>query len=408
MKTDQPTPLLLFFASRQIGGGEAYFINLGLAAIKAGRRCVVVDYADGYVASRIPGAEHIEYSDEFGAEFLLPCEAFIPVGAVIFLGEMLRLSPASKVLFVSIHHNHCLELGNCAWFLRRLKPRTVGWLWPMLEPMRSRSIRRLFTEISLRGGLVYCAPFQRDFDEAYLKQTIHAEVVAIPVSERAIREPMSAADGKAIVWVSRLAKEKAAIVYELIQELKASNCMRKLIVIGDGPFLHDIRKRAAVAGVELEIPGVISSDELDLYLKQNAMLCVGVGTASIEMAMAGLPTLVARLPGNSEGPYSWFHHMRPGDTVMTTRFKGTALSLSEALTCLDSKEQRAKISDECKDAARHRHSPAAVWRALSEALANTELSVADATALSHMTQQPFRFIRQLKLKIRLICDRLNA
>jgi len=408
MITGDNRPILIFYASRQIGGGEAYFINLGLAAIKAGRRCVVVDYAGGYVVSRIPGAEHIEYSDEFGADFLQPCEAFIPVGAVIFLGEMLRLSPVSKVLFVSIHHNHCLELGNCAWFLRHLKPRTVGWLWPMLEPMRNRSIRRLFTEISLRGGLVYCAPFQRDFDEAYLKQTIHAEVVAIPVRERVIDAPMSAADGKAVVWVSRLAKEKAAIVYELIQELKASNCMRKLIVIGDGPFLQDIRERAAVAGVELETPGVISSDELDVYLKQNAMLCVGVGTASIEMAMAGLPTLVARLPGNSEGPYIWFHHMRPGDTVVTTGSKGRVISLSDALAQVVDKEQRARISRQCKEAAQNSHAPAAAWRALSEALENTDLSVADATALSQMSQQPFRFIRQLKLKIRIMCSRLNA
>jgi hypothetical protein len=405
MKTNQPTPLLLFFASRQIGGGEAYFINLGLEALKAGRRCIVVDYVGGHVISRIPGAEHVEYSDDFGAGFLQQCEAFIPIGAVVFLGEKLRLSPTSKILFVSIHHNHCIELGNWAWLLRHLKPRTVGWLWPMLEPMRRRSVLRFFAEISRRRGLVYCAPFQRDFDEAYLRQTIHGEVVAIPVRERNVNMPAGTAEGKAVVWVSRLAKEKAEIVYELILELKTSKCMRKIIVIGDGPLLRDVRERAAEAGVEIETPGVISSDELDTYLQQNAILCVGVGTSSVEMAMAGLPTLVARLPGHSDGPYVWFHHMRPGDTVVTTGSKGRAISLSEALALLDDKEQRAQISDRCKDAAKNRHAPDAAWRALSDALANTDLCAADATSLSQMSQQPFRLIRQLKLKIRMICSR---
>lgn len=407
MKTDQQPPVLLFYASRQIGGGEAYFINLGLEAIKAGRRCVVVDYIGGHVISRIPGAEHVEYADDVGADYFQECEAFIPVGAVTFLGEKLRLSPASRVLFVSIHHNHCIELGNWAWLLRHLKPSTVGWLWPIIEPLRSRSVSTFFTEICNRNGLVYCAPFQRVFDEAYLTHTIHADVVAIPVRERVVDVPACPAAGKAVVWVSRLAKEKAEIVYELIHEMKASGCMRKLIVIGDGPFLQAIRERAEDSGIEIETPGVISASGLDAYLRQNADICVGVGTSSVEMAMAGLPTLVARLPGQPDGPYIWFHHIRHGDTVATSGSKSTTISLSEALTQVADKVQRAQISADCKRAAQDRHAPASAWSALSVALAKTELSVADAVTFGQMSQQPFRFIRQIKLSIRKICSKVT-
>lgn len=407
MKTDQQPPVLLFYASRQIGGGEAYFINLGIEAIKAGRRCVVVDYVGGYVISRIPGAEHVEYADDVGADYFQECEAFIPIGTMAFLGDKLRLNPASRVLFVSIHHNHCVELGNWGWLLRRLKPTTVGWLWPIVEPLRSRSVRKFFTEISLRRGLVYCAPFQRDFDEAYLRQTINAEVVAIPIRERVVDMPACTVDGKAVVWVSRLAKEKAEIVYELIHEIKASGCMRKLIVIGDGPFLRAIRERAEDWGIEIETPGVISASRLDAYLRQNAGICVGVGTSSVEMAMTGLPTLVARLPGQPDGPYTWFHHMRHGDTVLTSGSEKRTISLSEALAQLGDKEQRLRISDECKHAAHDRHAPAVSWSMLSAALAKTDLSVADAVAFGKMSQQPFRFIRQLKLSIRMICSKVS-
>lgn len=406
MRTEQQPPLLLFYASRQIGGGEAYFINLGLEAIKAGRRCVVVDYVDGYVISRIPGAEHVEYSEDSGADYSEECVAFIPVGAIAFLGEKLLLSPASRVLFVSIHHNHCVELGNWAWLLRRLKPTTVGWLWPIIEPLRSRSVRTFFLEISSRKGLVYCAPFQRDFDEAYLRRTINAQVVSIPVMERVGGLSAYHADAKAVVWVSRLAKEKAEIVYELIREIKAGGLAQKLIVIGDGPFLQDIRARAADSGVEIETPGVISASGLDAYLRQNAGICVGVGTSAVEMAMAGLPTLVARLPGHPDGPYVWFHHMRHGDTVATSGCQDRAISLTKAFAQIAHKEQRALISAECKYAAQNRHTPSASWSILAAALASTELSVADAVAFGNMSQQPFSFIRHLKLRIRIICSKL--
>lgn len=408
MKTDQLAPLLLFYASRQIGGGEAYFINLGKEAIKAGRRCLVVDYVGGYVVSKIPGAEHIEYSDSCGADCTQECQAFIPIGAVTLLGEKLRLCPASKVLFVSIHHHHCIELGNWAWLLRRLKPKAAGLIWPMLEPIRIRAVRNFFAEISRRRGLVYCAPFQRSFDEEYLRRTINAEVVAIPVRERLADVQAFPADGKAVVWVSRLVKEKAEIIYELIREIEASGCMLKLIVIGDGPYLRDIRERAAESSIEIETPGVISATGLDVYLRKNAAVCVGVGTSSVEMAMAGLPTLVARLPGQLDGPYIWFHNMRHGDTVATSGLQDRAISLSEALAQLADKKQRDRISDECKCAARRRHAPAAAWGMLSEALEKTELSVADAIAFGKMSQQPFGFIRHLKLLARGMLSRFTA
>ena len=402
MKTDQPAPLLLFYASRHIGGGEAYFINLGLAAISAGRRCVVVDYDDGYVISRIPGAEHVAYSDELGADYLPACEAFIPVGAVTFLGSKLRLSPESKVLLASIHHNHAVELGNWAWLLRRFRPQVVGSLWPLLEPCRFRSVRKFFQMISSRKGLAYCAPFQRHFDESYLSLPLEAEVVPIPVPMRSSAGAGAGAapGGQAIVWVSRLAKEKAAIVHEIIRAMKDSQCRRKLVIIGEGESMQDIRDRAMEAGVEIETPGVISGVSLDEYLRRHAFLCIGVGTTAVEMSMAGLPTLVARLPGYCEGPFIWFHDAHPGDTIVTPDTITRAVSLAEALRQLHPLDVWSRFAQNCQQAARLRHDVPASWAQLSEALRANELTVAKATLLARMDQQPFRLIRDCKLWLR--------
>ena len=400
MKASPALPLLLFFASRQIGGGEAYFINLGLAAIRAGRRCVVVDYRGGYVGARIPGAELVEYADDAGADYGEECEAFIPLGAVAFLGDKLRLNPASRVLFVSVHHHHAIELGNWAWLLRKMSPRIAGRLWPWLEPCRFRSVRGFFEEMTRRQGLVYCAPFQRDFDEAYLGLTLPAEIVAIPVPRRSSREPADFPAGRSLVWVSRLAEEKAAIVSGIIRELQASRSGLRLVVIGDGPALRGIRKQAAQAGIELETPGVISGSALDDHLRRHATLCVGVGTSAIEMAMAGLPTLVASVPGYCDGPFVWFHQTAPGDTIVTPGTVKQAFPLTEALRQLQLPGGWARAAREAQQVATRRHAPEASWERLSVALAANRLTVAEALAAGRMDEQPFRFIRSCKLWLR--------
>lgn len=400
MKTEQRPPVLLFYASRQIGGGEAYFINLGLEAIKAGRRCVVVDYAGGYVINRIPGAEHVEYSDDAGADYLNDCEAFIPLGAIVFLGSKLRISLTSKVLFVSIHHNHSIELGNWAWLLRGMRPRTAGRIWPYLEPIRFRSVRNFLEGISHRRGLVYCAPFQRDFDESYLGLPLQAAVVPIPVPRRQFGDPMVVPKGKAIVWVSRLAKEKAEILYEIIRELEASQSRRKLIVIGDGPFKQTISERAVQAGIEIETPGIISGFELDEYLRLHAELCIGVGTAAVEMAMAGFPTLVARLPGYCEGPFIWFFQTSAGDTIVTPKTNKSAVGISAALRQLQGPDDWAHTARISQEAAFTRHAPEASWEQLDEALASNRLTVSEATSLGRMNEQPYRIIRSIKVWLR--------
>ncbi len=400
MRTNSDAPLLLFFASRGIGGGEAYFINLGLSALKAGRRCVVVDYSDGYVISRLPGAEHVHYSDEAGGEFFGDCVAFMPLGAVTFLGNKLRLSPEAKVLLVSIHHHHAIELGNFGWLLRKLSPRVAGLAWPLLEPLRYRTVRRFFKGICRLKGLVYCAPFQRDFDEAYLRTKLDAEIVPIPLSKSLSVSPDVARHGEAIVWVSRFAKEKADIIDEIIVAIRGCERRHRLILIGEGPELERLKISAAKAGIEVEMPGVIAGPELAHYLQIHALICIGVGTAAAEMAFAGLPTLVAGLPGSFSGRYLWFHDANPGDTILTGSSSGSAITLSTALALASREAMRHQLAASCVDAASRRHDIDRSWASLAVSLTETSLEVRNLLGLAKMNQQPYRFVRRFKTKIR--------
>jgi glycosyltransferase involved in cell wall biosynthesis len=398
MRSDPP--LLLFYASRQIGGGEAYFINLGLAALKSGRRCVVVDYADGFVVARIPGAEHMVYSDEGGATYEGDCVACMPLGAAVFLGASLRLSPGARLLFISIHHHHAIELGNIGWMLRGLSPAIAGKIWPLLEPLRYRSIRRFFREIDASNGLAYCAPFQRDFDQAYLGLQLNGPLVPIPVPTRVASPVDTGADCDSIIWVSRLAKEKAEMISEIIATMVASRCERKLIIVGDGPERNRIEEQLKDSGISYEMPGRIAGAELVSFLRAKAFLCIGVGTAAIEMAMAGLPTLVVGLPGCHGGKFLWLHQTSPGDTIITSKSSDMALSINAAIAQISNQTRWHREANECMNAAFSRHGVDGSWDLLSKALDETTLSFAAACRLAHMDQQPFAAIRSAKQAIK--------
>lgn len=395
-----PEVILIFFASRQIGGGEAYFINLGNEAIAAGRRCVVVDYEDGYVAARIPGAERIIYDDRDGARFEEDCVAFIPLGAAFFLGGNLQLSSKSRVLFVSIHHNHAIQLGNWGWLLRRMGPAASGRLWPFLEPLRYSTIRKFYQGILARGGLVYCAPFQQVYDRQYLGLTIETPIICIPVVRTSCQVAASHPAGDAVVWVSRLVDEKAAIVEALIEAMKSIKPRRKLILVGDGPSAEELQRKAAFCGVELEMPGVISGEELDSFLEQRAFLCVGVGTSAVEMAKAGRPTLVAGLPEGSKGQFAWIHEIPEGDTVLTPFSLCPTVTIQEAADQLHDTNNWAIQAKACMNSAESRHRIQSSWSRLGVALGATTLSFDKAVELFRSNEQPFNLIRRLKSLLR--------
>jgi hypothetical protein len=252
----------------------------------------------------------------------------------------------------------------------------------------------------LLKGLVYCAPFQKDFDEAYFGRKLHARIVPIPLPDKLTGPVVVAAQGRAIVWVSRFAKEKAAIIEEVIAGLKRARVSHKLILIGEGPEFQRIKVSADAAGLDCEMPGVVAGTDLACYLRQHALLCVGVGTAAAEMAAAGLPTLVAALPGPYAGRYVWFHQSRPGDTIVTAATSHHAITLSEALRELESANSRQEVATACADAATSRHGVDASWQKLSRSLDESELEVRQVIRLLKMKQQPFSFIRGLKLKLR--------
>jgi hypothetical protein len=173
-----------------------------------------------------------------------------------------------------------------------------------------------------------------------------------------------------------------------------------LILIGEGPEFQRIKASADAAGLDYEMPGVVAGADLTSFLRQHALLCVGVGTAAAEMAAAGLPTLVAGLPGSYPGRYTWFHQSKPGDTIVTSASIRDAITLAEALKELESVDKLRAVAAACADAAISRHDIDASWHELSHSLEESQLEARQVISLLGMNQQPFSFLRLLKHRLR--------
>jgi hypothetical protein len=238
-----------------------------------------------------------------------------------------------------------------------------------------------------------------------LRISIQSYVVCIPVSRRTFHPLDNNLRGESIIWVSRFAKEKAAMISELIAAMVTLRSKRKLILIGDGPEGRKIAGEAKAAGISCEMPGVIAGADLDCYVRCQAMVCVGVGTAAVEMAMAGVPTLVVGLPGQHRGKFAWLYETSPGDTLIVSSMDGRTLTLESAVSKLSDMDEWRRQADKCMTSAASRHDIETSWQQLSRALNATTLTVAEATEFGRMTEQPFAIIRRTKQALRTFLTR---
>lgn len=104
-----------------------------------------------------------------------------------------------------------------------------------------------------------------------------------------------------VVTVTRLVPWKNVDL--LIRACKIAEC--KLVVVGDGPELENLRKLASELGVDCSFMGQVSKEMVREVLNCSEIFVLvsnyeGQSFALIEAMMAGKPILVSEIPGNLE------------------------------------------------------------------------------------------------------------
>lgn len=124
------------------------------------------------------------------------------------------------------------------------------------------------------------------------------QIIPIPIStpnEPAINQPSNKKQPEKLnfFWYGRLCDFKTPGLIYIIELLKKYHNEVSLTIIGDGPKRVTVEKKCAEANIEYKILGALSNSLAKATIKNEADAVFAMGTAALESASLGIPTVLA-------------------------------------------------------------------------------------------------------------------
>ncbi len=288
--------LMVIAPGQQAGGANLLLARTAVhLARRHGLHLSLVDFEDG--ATRAAWLEEgitFEFSRyEVGGDIDIGCADVVMVsllGAKLFpkrlkgnLNAMLLAwcaAPPDPFKFLPSAY----FFNSWSWPAKRLSAR---WLF---SAQRAR-IADFLIEGASRGGVVFMDMHCHEVNERLFGPGIPPTIVTIctGVPEQGPRIAPTRS-GKAY-WVGRITDFKTEPFIAMTRELlRSSSLIKEVVVIGDGADLVAAKKR--LAGLAVTWLGYVQPENLDAELHAHAELVYGHGTALLEAAKLGVPSLL--------------------------------------------------------------------------------------------------------------------
>lgn len=163
----------------------------------------------------------------------------------------------------------------------------VRWFFPA---QRAR-IGRFLSEGARHGGVAFMDHHCHEVNEDLFGPGIDSAIVpictAVPTLGPRLR---SVGDGRAY-WVGRITDFKTEPFVAMTQALlRSGSPIKEVVVIGDGADLDQAKRR--LSGLAVRWLGYVPPENLDVILYEQADLVFGHGTALLEAAKLGIPSLL--------------------------------------------------------------------------------------------------------------------
>lgn len=151
-----------------------------------------------------------------------------------------------------------------------------------------------------------------------------------------------------------------------------------LTIIGDGPFLEELRELACQKGVGASVIflGTVSPDALDSYYDQ-ADVFVGMGTTLLEASGRGVPSVVAVGHSRSFESHGFFSDTPGFSLGEAASGLSTGQGVSYLRQLIDSDELRENVSRACRRKALELFSLDASMRLFMEKLRSSSAAILD-------------------------------
>lgn len=308
------------FPYRGVGGVPIQFARLAKELVRRGQEVFAVDYPDGCLARSLDDSRIglIRYDDRAAVPLPPKTCAIFQAMTPWSIFPSLRMDPATSVLFWGCHP---FNLIPTVPGLRHLIHRGPGIGRPVLRwalPGYWRAAREFAHLLAERFGIVFMDEGNLTNTQRYLHVALGGTEllpIPVPVPEREVLRPEPMPQHLRLAWVGRVVDFKYHILRRALLELDRAapilRCNIQVAIVGDGDHLallqRDARELTAVAVV---FRGRLPPSEITAFLRDDVDVLLAMGTAAIEGAALGIPTVLLDFsyrPVDQNYRFGWLH-----------------------------------------------------------------------------------------------------
>ena len=280
---------------------------------------MLVDYAGGatwrlWTEAGAP-FDFIEYNVR--KRHLLPKADLVLMGLLgaKILASNFDVSPASRLLTWCTAPQDPFKFLPPAYFFNNSSWATKGAFARNFFPAHRRRIADFLTAGARRGGVVFMDAHCHEVNEYLFGPGIPVALVPICTDAPTIGPRLRANGTGKAYWVGRITDFKTEPFIAMTKALlRPGSPIKEVVVIGDGADLSSAKER--LAGLAVTWLGYVEPEKLDAELFAHADLVYGHGTALLEAAKLGIPSLLVDGTYESVSPSTvradWLHRCPPG------------------------------------------------------------------------------------------------
>lgn len=333
--------IIFYYESASVGGAQFLFVRLAEYLNEQGCNVGYICKQDAFLRKNLRSSDTIIFFDQDNLDSYNFTENDVIITVLSYIYKLIKLNISNdkvKVFFWDVHPFNYIEHMAFSFFYK--KKSRISSFFKLIEKATVNKFKNNMELLSNNNSIAFMCKknleFNRDFFGFSITEQLVPICLTIPYKRYVNYSKSMQSDCLNIAWLSRLDKDKVALLNILLGSISKLNLINlKLYVIGEGQDEHSIR---VPENVEVIFVGRITDQALDTFIINNIDCGFAVGTASLEFAKLAIPTFL--VPGNDsvrfyqnvDTKYIPLHRVSDFDVAVEHYHKDQTLTL---LQCLD-------------------------------------------------------------------------
>tara|TARA_Y100001980_G_C14555588_1_gene344481 strand:- start:5785 stop:7044 length:1260 start_codon:yes stop_codon:yes gene_type:complete len=302
MNTDQKNSIVFFFPYHRVSGVPVLFLRFAKALSKRGNKVIIVDFKNGYMASKLDKLKDIKLLEyEKDSTIVLPKNSTVIFQSILpeTLPTNLKFHKSNKIIFWTLYQANFIQTIIPIDAFKNYQYTNSKFFKFFSKTVFKNHTSRLVSTINLmhrKKALFFMSQDTFDFTSRLLDLNFNNPILA-PVCLNDIKSDYKNSniinDTINILWIGRLDDFKIHILNYFIKSLNSSKFLKSynfnFKIIGDGKHIFSLPANKN-QNLKIKHYKKIDHDELQEFIMQSDLFA-GMGTSVLEAARYGVPSI---------------------------------------------------------------------------------------------------------------------